>query len=80
MHKQKSVRTFATLILAASLSLPVHAQSLWEKPPTPLPPHERQAAPVESHLKIFDTLDFDVFSNQKWDRLKESHAEDIVVT
>ncbi len=35
---------------------------------------------VEAHLKTFDDLDFDVFSNQKWDRLSESHADDIVVT
>ena len=27
----------------------------------------------------FDNLDFDVFTNQKWDRLKESHSKDIVV-
>ena len=27
----------------------------------------------------FDTLDFDVYTNQKWDRLKESHAQDILV-
>ena len=32
------------------------------------------------NLVKFDTLDFDVYSNQKWDRLKESHAQDIVVT
>lgn len=38
------------------------------------------SAAVERHLATFDTLDFDVFSNQKWDRLKESHAADIVVT
>lgn len=31
------------------------------------------------HLKTFDDLDFDVFTNQKWDRLKESHSEDIIV-
>lgn len=31
------------------------------------------------HLNTFDQLDFDVFSNQKWDRLKESHAENIKV-
>ena len=31
-------------------------------------------------LATFDTLDFDVFSNQKWDRLAESHADGIVVT
>jgi len=27
----------------------------------------------------FDTLDFDVFSNQKWERLHESHSQDIIV-
>lgn len=34
---------------------------------------------ITQNLKTFDTLDFDVYSNQKWDRLGESHAEDIVV-
>ena len=34
---------------------------------------------AKAHLVKFDTLDFDVFTNQKWDRLKESHAKDIVV-
>ncbi|WP_218054359.1 ester cyclase [Phenylobacterium immobile] len=33
----------------------------------------------EAHLKTFDTLDFDVFSNQKWERLKESHAANVAV-
>src|SRR6266705_2988487 len=33
-----------------------------------------------ARLATFDTLDFDVFSNQKWTRLSESHANDIVVT
>ena len=33
-----------------------------------------------ARLATFDTLDFDVFSNQKWDRFSESHAADIVVT
>ena len=32
------------------------------------------------HVAKFDTLDFDVFSNQRWDRLSESHADDIVVS
>ena len=34
---------------------------------------------IASHLKTFDELDFDVFSNQKWDRLKESHTQNIKV-
>ena len=29
---------------------------------------------ANEHLATFDTLDFDVFTNQKWDRLKESHG------
>ncbi len=56
------------------------AQSLAEQPPTPAPKAERQQSKVEKHLKTFDTLDFDVFSNQKWDRLHESHGKDIIVT
>ncbi|MDB5021048.1 MAG: hypothetical protein JWQ28_2175 [Pedobacter sp.] len=34
---------------------------------------------VSKHLQTFDNLDVDVYSNQKWDRLKESHAKDIKV-
>jgi hypothetical protein len=34
---------------------------------------------ISEHLKTFDALDFDVFSNQRWDRFKESHAKNIKV-
>ena len=34
---------------------------------------------VNKNIKTFDNLDFDVFTNQKWDRLHESHSKDIVV-
>lgn len=42
---------------------------------------QRQAedARIAQNLETFDILDFEVFSNQQWDRLHESHAEDIVV-
>jgi hypothetical protein len=33
----------------------------------------------EAHLTNFDDLDFNVFSNQKWDELKKSHADNIMV-
>lgn len=36
-------------------------------------------ANIASNLSKFDTLDYTVFSNQQWDRLKESHAKDIKV-
>jgi len=67
----------ATLVAAFGIA---HAQTPAENPTTPPPKPERQAPKVEKNLKTFDTLDFDVFSNQKWDRLHESHAKDIVVT
>src|SRR2546421_3860944 len=35
--------------------------------------------PVARNLATFDDLDFNVFSNQKWDELKKSHSKDIVV-
>jgi hypothetical protein len=34
---------------------------------------------AKTHIATFDTLDFDVFTNQKWDRLKESHSADVAV-
>ena len=34
---------------------------------------------VKTHIATFDALDFDVFTHQKWDRLHESHSQDIVV-
>ena len=67
----------AVALLTASAA---GAQSTWEKPVTPPPKHEVQAPAVEKNLKVFDVLDFDVFSGQKWDRLGESHDKDIVVT
>jgi hypothetical protein len=63
-----------------ALGGPAFAQSPAEHPTTPPPAPERQARAVERNLQTFDVLDFDVFSNQKWDRLHESHALDIVVT
>jgi hypothetical protein len=34
---------------------------------------------ANAHIATFDALDFDVFTNQKWERLKESHAKDVAV-
>ncbi|MES2102486.1 MAG: ester cyclase [Pseudomonadota bacterium] len=34
---------------------------------------------VKHHIVLFDTLDFDVYTHQKWDRMKESHAPNILV-
>lgn len=37
-------------------------------------------AEAAQHIAVFDALDFDVFSHQHWDRLNESHAQDVTVT
>ena len=42
-------------------------------------PSAAPASPVQAHLATFDDLDFNVFTNQKWDELRKSHAADIVV-
>ena len=76
----RTLRTALVASLAASALGLAFAQTPAENPATPAPKHEKQAPKVERKLKVFDTLDFDVFSNQKWDRLKESHSPDIVVT
>lgn len=34
---------------------------------------------AQQHLATFDVLDFDVFSNQQWDRIRESHSQDVTV-
>ena len=40
----------------------------------------QQADVCRQRLQTFDTLDYQVFSHQEWNRLSESHANDIVVT
>lgn len=75
-----SIRSAALMAACLSFAALASAQSLAEHPETPPPKPQLQAPKVEKHLKTFDTLDFDVFSNQKWDRLHESHSKDIVVT
>jgi predicted ester cyclase len=70
--------------LFSAMAIPALAlaqnQAVVLKPQFPPPVPQRQAPAVEKNLKTFDVLDFDVFSNQKWERLHESHAHDIVVT
>lgn len=41
--------------------------------------YKDEKALTEVYLTRFDSLDFDVFTNQKWDLLHVSHSDDIVV-
>ncbi|MBI2388730.1 MAG: ester cyclase [Deltaproteobacteria bacterium] len=40
---------------------------------------EEQQKVVDKNLASFDDLDFNVFSNQRWDDLHKSHAKNVVV-
>jgi hypothetical protein len=80
MPKSNHTLLLAVLAISVVTAKEADAQSAWVKPLNPPPKHEVQAPAVEKHLKTFDVLDFDVFSGQKWARLGESHAKDIVVT
>ena len=73
-------QTGLAAVVAVAFAAQASGQSPVEHPMYPPPAHEKQAPAVEKNLKVFDVLDFDVFSNQKWSRLGESHAKDIVVT
>lgn len=74
-------RTLTALAVLALAAAPVAA--LAKAPPASvvakLQAYQKAEATTTANLKTFDTLDFDVYSNQKWDRLKESHAPDILV-
>jgi ketosteroid isomerase-like protein len=42
-------------------------------------PAQREGRHTRKLLETFDDLDFNVFSNQRWDQLDRSHARDVVV-
>src|SRR5258705_6056351 len=52
-----------------------------ESKPTSAKLYEYEAAEklANEHLAKFDDLDYNVFSNQDWVRLHESHAENVLV-
>ena len=72
--------TIRALLSAASACLMALAGAAHATPADNSLSRYREAERLgKSHLQKFDTLDFDVYTNQKWDRLAESHAPDIVV-
>lgn len=67
------LRSYAALCVAGALALGGAAYARIQDAP------QDDEAQVRKHLETFDDLDFRVFSNQKWDELKRSHSERIVV-
>jgi hypothetical protein len=64
---------------AASTSAPSAEQAELAELQSQLSEYADAEALVEEHLATFDELDFEVFSNQDWERLHESHSEDVKV-
>ena len=74
---------FGAIVAAMTLG----CQKTSNSPSQSQPPLQRgefgravEAGQPARNIQTFDVLDFDVFSNQKWDRLSESHADDIIVS
>ncbi len=74
-------KTLLATAVAAVISTPLYAQDNAAATAAFAELAARQAedARIARNLETFDTLDFEVFTGQQWDRLHESHAEDITV-
>lgn len=80
----KLLKLTTAAALLASIAAPIRAEGTATNAATVAALAEfsqRQAedARIAKNLETFDALDFEVFSGQQWDRLHESHAEDILV-
>jgi predicted ester cyclase len=69
----QAVGLAALVALALIAAMPVRADS------NELSRYKKAEAIAKTHIATFDTLDFDVFTHQKWDRLRESHSQDVAV-
>ncbi|HJV52337.1 MAG TPA: hypothetical protein VJ652_12790 [Noviherbaspirillum sp.] len=58
-----------------TVNTPVNTQSA----DTRLREYEQAERLAQEHLAKFDDMDYNVFPNQDWARLHESHAENVVV-
>ena len=62
------------LVLTGTMTLQAAA-----KAHSKLMKYEEAEALVKAHLKTFDDLDYNVFTNQKWTELHRSHSQDVLV-
>lgn len=69
-------RRCVPFVLAGTLALLLSASA---KPALRQGAGHTSSRNVATHLATFDTLDFDVFTHQKWERLHESHSKGVVV-
>jgi hypothetical protein len=68
------------IIATICAGLLVTAQKGFSEATSPeLAKYEEAEKIAKTHIATFDDLDFNVFTNQQWDRLHESHSKDVVV-
>ena len=80
MKSTIAVTRIATSALGLVLvSVAVAASAPSSSPSSRLARYDAAAKLSKIYLAKFDDLDFNVFTNQQWDRLHESHAADITV-
>lgn len=78
MRHQSRLSLAAALALSAAIVACNQTSGSEATPPTPPAAPAAPQTPdalVEQHLKTFDTLDFEIFSNQRWERFPESHDD-----
>lgn len=73
----QAVESGQTGAFAASTWTPMGDPAQGDVPSPPFP--KRLTIEERRHLETFDELDFEVFSHADWDRLGESHAENVRV-
>ncbi|MCB1382765.1 MAG: ester cyclase [Notoacmeibacter sp.] len=77
--KRFALLSAAAITLASVTAAPAQDNAAATAALAELAARQADDARIEKNLTTFDTLDFEVFTGQKWDRLHESHAKDIVV-
>lgn len=70
---------FASLLVFSGCSDQSALQAKVEALEAELQAYKQADSLTQERLGIFDTLDFDYYTNQKWDNFGESHTDDIVV-
>ena len=73
------LRRSHALGLAATIAFAIAANSAAHATDDDLANYKKAEEIAKAHLTKFDRLDFDAFTNQKWEMFKESHSPDIDV-
>jgi hypothetical protein len=73
------MRTISVLVSAVALSISIAFVPKSFGQYAGIAKYREDERNINQHLARMDTLDFQVFTHQQWDRLSESHAKNIVV-